>query len=189
MYRGLVWIYRLPLEKRFEQVYPTVKILWCSPLCCYQPIAIAMISLGVRRTLVLGCDHTSFECIWAVYHTYGIIRHMQSLYWSVLESIKWIHNGSASLGWNLVWVVTSRSHQVCFPSQHICQYPFWVSVVVDMCCDIAGLIGSFEHWLWDTTRKRDALIFCCFPLFWESFNCYSFRTTGPIQVGFSAKCT
>ena len=29
----------------------------------------------------------------------------------------------------------------------------------------------------------------CFLLFWESFKCYSFGTTGPIQVGFSAKCT
>ena len=29
-----------------------------------------------------------------------------------------------------------------------------------------------------------------FPLlFWESFNCYNFGTTGPIQMGFSAKCT
>ena len=31
--------------------------------------------------------------------------------------------------------------------------------------------------------------FFCFLLFWESFNCYNFGTTGPIQVGFSAKCT
>ncbi len=29
----------------------------------------------------------------------------------------------------------------------------------------------------------------CFLLFWESFNCYNFGTTGLIQAGFSAKCT
>ncbi len=28
----------------------------------------------------------------------------------------------------------------------------------------------------------------CFLLFWESFNCFNFGTTGPIQVRFSAKC-
>ncbi len=31
--------------------------------------------------------------------------------------------------------------------------------------------------------------FFCFLLFWESFNCYNFGTTHPIQVGFSAKST
>ncbi len=31
--------------------------------------------------------------------------------------------------------------------------------------------------------------FVCFLLFWESFNCCNYGTTGPIQVGFSAKCT
>ncbi len=36
-------------------------------------------------------------------------------------------------------------------------------------------------------RKRN--IFFCFLLFWESFNCYNFETAGPIQVGFSVKCT
>ncbi len=31
--------------------------------------------------------------------------------------------------------------------------------------------------------------FFCFLLFCESFNCYNFGTTGPIQVEFSANCT
>ncbi len=31
--------------------------------------------------------------------------------------------------------------------------------------------------------------FFCFLLFWESFNCCNFGTTGPVQVGFSTKCT
>ncbi len=53
-----------------------------------------------------------------------------------------------------------------------------------MCCDLAGSVGSREHWLWDTARKRNA-----FLLFWESFNHFNFGTTGPIQVGFSAQCT
>ncbi len=57
--------------------------------------------------------------------------------------------------------------------------------------------------LWSSgiSRKSDGSInFCeiqpgkgmhffCFLLFWESFNCCNFGTPGPIQVGFSAKCT
>ncbi len=33
-----------------------------------------------------------------------------------------------------------------------------------MCCDLAGSVGSQEHWLWDTARKGDALslVFYCF---------------------------
>ena len=57
-----------------------------------------------------------------------------------------------------------------------------------MCCDLAGSVRSREHWLWDTARKRNApLLFSI--VFWESFNCYNFGTTSPIQVTFSAKCT
>ncbi len=37
--------------------------------------------------------------------------------------------------------------------------------------------------------QKKGMHFFCFLLFWESFNCYNFGTTGPIQVGFSAKCT
>ncbi len=51
----------------------------------------------------------------------------------------------------------------------------------------SGSVGRQEHWLWDTDRKRNAILLC-FLLFWESFIWYSFGTTGPIQVGFSAKC-
>ncbi len=45
-YRGLAWIYRLPPDKRFEPVYHTVKMAWCSPFrkCSYQPIVITMIT-------------------------------------------------------------------------------------------------------------------------------------------------
>ncbi len=41
VYRGLALIYRLPPDKIFEPVYPTVKMAWCSPFneCCYQPSA------------------------------------------------------------------------------------------------------------------------------------------------------
>ena len=37
--------------------------------------------------------------------------------------------------------------------------------------------------------QKKGMHFFCFLLFWESFNCYNFGTTGPIWVGFSAKCT
>ncbi len=56
-----------------------------------------------------------------------------------------------------------------------------------LCCNLARSVGSRAHWFWDTARKRNA--FLCFPLFWEFSNCYNFGTTGPIQVGFSTKCT
>ena len=56
-----------------------------------------------------------------------------------------------------------------------------------LCCDLGGSVRSWEQWLRDTARKRNA--FLLFAIFWESFNCYNFGSTGLIQVGFSAKCT
>ena len=35
------------------------------------------------RTVMIGCNHTSFEWTRAVRHIYGIIRHMQGLYCSL----------------------------------------------------------------------------------------------------------
>ena len=32
------------------------------------------------QTVMIGCNHTSFEWTRAVRHIYGIIRHMQGLY-------------------------------------------------------------------------------------------------------------
>ncbi len=61
------------------------------------------------------------------------------------------------------WMVSTYSQQ-------------WLIVLTHMCCDLAGSVGSREHWLWDL-------------LFWESFNFYNFGITGQIQLGFSAKCT
>ncbi len=42
--------------KVFEPVYPIIKMAWCSPFNCYQPIVIiiTMISLWVRRMVILG---------------------------------------------------------------------------------------------------------------------------------------
>ena len=37
--------------------------------------------------------------------------------------------------------------------------------------------------------QKNECISSCFLSFWESFNCYNFNTTGPFQVGVSAKCT
>ena len=33
------------------------------------------------QTVMIGCNHTSFEWTRAVRHIYGIKRHMQGLYW------------------------------------------------------------------------------------------------------------
>ena len=34
----------------------------------------------MTRTAVVECDHAFVECIWAVRHTYSIIRHIHNLY-------------------------------------------------------------------------------------------------------------
>ncbi len=39
------------------------------------------------------------------------------------------------------------------------------------------------------TARKGMHFFWFFLLFWESFNCYNFGTTGPIKVRFSAKYT
>ncbi len=55
-----------------------------------------------------------------------------------------------------------------------------------MCCDPAESVWSREHWLRDIARKRYEFVFYC------SLNPsigHNFGITGPIQVGFSAKCT
>ena len=56
-----------------------------------------------------------------------------------------------------------------------------------MCCDLVGSVGSREYWLWDIAWKRNAFIL--FSIVLRIFSCYNFGTTGPIQAGFSAKCT
>ena len=39
------------------------------------------------QTVMIGCNHTSFEWTRAVRHIYGIIRHMQGLY-KMIECFK-----------------------------------------------------------------------------------------------------
>ncbi len=84
VYRGLAWIYRLPPDKRFEPVYPTVKMESCSPFnkCCYQPIliVIAIILLWVRRTVVLGLWSCFFWMHFSSPPYLTVSCHMQVLY-------------------------------------------------------------------------------------------------------------
>ncbi len=57
----------------------------------------------------------------------------------------------------------------------------------NMCCDLAESVGSWEHWLWDSqTKEWISFVFFCFA---NPSIVHNFGTTGPIQVGFSAKCT
>ena len=94
-----------------------------------------------------------------------------------------------------------------------CQIPIMVIVEFwDFIGEKSGnsvFLKCWEPWLFYVSRyfyvlrcsgisqKSAALIqpekgmnFFCFLLFWESFNCHiNFGTTGPIQVGFSAKRT
>ena len=53
-----------------------------------------------------------------------------------------------------------------------------------MCCDLVGSVGSWQHWLWHISRKRNE-----FLLFWESFNCSLTWNHWTDSSGFSAKCT
>ena len=56
-----------------------------------------------------------------------------------------------------------------------------------MCCDLAGSVGSQKHWLWDIARKRNK--FLLFSIVLRILVAHNLGITGPIQVGFSAKCT
>ena len=50
--------------------------------CCYWPIWYQCICYTVDKLLMIDCNHTSFEWTRAVRLIYGIICHMQGLYWS-----------------------------------------------------------------------------------------------------------
>ncbi len=56
-----------------------------------------------------------------------------------------------------------------------------------MCWNLAGSVRSPQHWLWDIARKKwISIVFYCSenpPI------AHNLGTAGPIQVGFSAKCT
>ncbi len=57
-----------------------------------------------------------------------------------------------------------------------------------MCCDLAGSVRKRDHWLRDAARKRNAFLLFSIDLRIVQL-LYIFGTTGPIQVGVSAKCT
>ena len=62
-----------------------------------------------------------------------------------------------------------------------------------LCCGLAKSVGSREHWLWDIVRKRNDEFLLCSIVLRILRIAHNFGTTGPttgpIQVGFSAKCT
>ena len=80
--RGPAPFHRLTPNKRFEPVFSTVIMAVCSLfnriLLLTDLIPVHLLYCG--QTVVIGCNHTSFEWIRAVRHIYGIIRHMQGLY-------------------------------------------------------------------------------------------------------------
>ncbi len=57
-----------------------------------------------------------------------------------------------------------------------------------MCYDLVESVGSQEHWLWDNIQKKELISFVFYCLENPSI-VHNFGTTGPIQVGFWAKCT
>ena len=81
-YRGPASFHRLTPNKRFEPVFSTVIMAVCSlfnrMLLLTDLIPVHLLYCG--QTVMIGCNHTSFEWTRAVRHIYGIIRHMQGLY-------------------------------------------------------------------------------------------------------------
>ena len=69
--------------KRFEPMFSTVIMAVCSlfnrMLLLTDLIPVHLLYCG--QTVMIGCNHTSFEWTRAVRHIYEIIRHMQGLYW------------------------------------------------------------------------------------------------------------
>ena len=82
IYRGPAPFHRLTPNKRFEPVFSTVIMAVCSlfnrMLLLTDLIPVHLLYSG--QTVMIGCNHTSFEWTRAVRHIYGIIRHMQGLY-------------------------------------------------------------------------------------------------------------
>ena len=87
-YRGPAPFHRLTPNKRFEPVFSTVIMAVCSlfnrMLLLTDLIPVHLLYCG--RTVMIGCNHTSFEWTRAVRHIYGIIRHMQGLYTKLLKA-------------------------------------------------------------------------------------------------------
>ena len=85
--RGPAPFHRLTSNKRFEPVFSTVIMAVCSlfnrKLLLTDLIPVHLLYCG--QTVMLGCNHTSFEWTRAVRHIYGIIRHMQGLYTSITD--------------------------------------------------------------------------------------------------------
>ena len=79
---ALQLFHRLIPNKRFEPVFSTVIMAVCSlfnrMLLLTDLIPVYLLYCG--QTVMIGCNHTSFEWTRAVRHIYGIIRHMQGLY-------------------------------------------------------------------------------------------------------------
>ena len=77
-YRGPAPFHRLTLNKRFEPVFSTVIMAVCSPfnrmLLLTDLIPVHL--LYCEQTVMIGCNHTSFEWTRAVRHIYGMIRHV-----------------------------------------------------------------------------------------------------------------
>ena len=88
-YRGPAPFHRLTPNKRFEPVFSTVIMAVCSlfniMLFLTDLIPVHLVYCG--QTVMIGCNHTSFEWTRAVRHIYGIIRHMQGLYTFFLLSV------------------------------------------------------------------------------------------------------
>ena len=87
--RGPAPFHRLTPNKRFEPVFSTVIMAVCSlfnrMLLLTDLIPVHLVYCG--QTVMIGCNHTSFEWTRAFRHIYGIIRHMHGLYTTLVRNM------------------------------------------------------------------------------------------------------
>ncbi len=83
-----------------------------------------------------------------------------------------------------MWHITYSAFQAVSYCVNLISVSLVIIIHRHKCCDLAGSFGSQEYC---EIQAKKGIHFFCFLLFWESFKRCNFGTTGPIQVGLSAK--
>ncbi len=122
----------------------------------------------VRRTVVVGCDHAFVECIWAVRHTYSIIRHMHNLYsmlsFTVLALFFQINQSKCNC---TMWYLMSLEIQFMEISANVCCYEYnnatathlgartkmWIFEMQHF--QRCNIIGCTNEHLWNRPIRKD----------------------------------
>ena len=133
IYRGPAPFHRLTPNKRFEPVFSTVIMAVCSlfnrMLLLTDLIPVYLLYCG--QTVMIGCNHISFEWTRAVRHIYGIIRHMQGLYECFISPV------------DVVILKRVRTQHQCFLTK--CTYYSWIDSIQCSCMDDFQFIFSVAN--------------------------------------------